>query len=665
MDIIAQFGADNPAPLKQTSVLYAVGAINQSAKARSNITAQQCGFFASNFHNWEKEQQKTLQLGEQLTPFRVKALSEHFREAAAQAGSNRLVKGRKSRTGGKEAFYRFKSQASRMHQLKKALIAPLVLNPSKYHNAHYSASFAAVSHGKVLNGNRKASIVGDKPLVKVQLQRRDWSQQYRLQQIIETPASDAPEQNSGDRFTEKLTARAVKNIFESAAYTAVKHGGFKTFVTLTFDAERRRRVLDGTALTKDGRHYSPVAFRLNMGDSVTEVGGAYTAFEWYKGKARNPKLMNETGEIAGHYCPLFTKPEKVWEVVGAKTTIGAEVSMFINAVKKMRRRGFMAYVTERDAESGRLFVPVPKIKASVLPDKSDFHYLWVAECPSNEDGEPNPHVHLLMDWDMAPELFAAWAERIEKLWGNGFATIERIKKPQAAGTYIIKAVGYAAKGANADQGIIRGNRYNMAACSRAPKWETLGSFEAGNIAGILSELGHKLDQWKKPMLRAVRRYEQAKEQTVKAAGIAKQQCDGAKLAKLTNRIKRLEQQIKETRAATKAAGLHVSASNRFSITFDRNAEIKINQFMKWAAGARGWSMKPIYADGQAEREMAEIRNAARQQYARDFVAFNEKQAYWEAVKNDPLEPIPISAELYETQRAQAWAMYEKAAIYYQ
>lgn len=660
MNMIALFPAPQ-AGLKENALLYAVGAIDHSDKARKNITAQQCGFFVSNFQEWIPNEERVLKNAEHLTPLRVKAIEKHIREAAAQsAGDNRLVKGRKSRTGGKEAFKRYKLQSSRLHALKKSLCDPLVLNPAKYHSQPDSGIFAVVSHGVLLNSNNKKSLVDKRPVVKLQLQTRDWSKQTRLIQIIETPAANAPSENTGDRFTEKLTTRAVKNIFEAGAYVAVKHGGFKTFLTLTFDEERRRRVLDGTDLTEDGHFYSPVIFAQNFAVSVNDIAGAYTAIQWHKGKIKNTTLMNENGEIAGAYSPTFAKPEKLWRVIGAKTTIGAEVSGFINALKKVRKRGFKAYVTERDSESGRLYCLFPKQEACVIPEKSDFHYLWVAECPANEGGEPNPHVHLLMDWDMTPELFLAWSEKIESLWGNGFAKLQRVRKPEAAGTYIIKAVGYAAKGGKENQGIIRGNRYNMAACTRAPRWETLTSFEAGNMAGIICELGHKLDRWKKPILRSIQRAEKQKEQTIKAAGIAKVQNDVATLAKLKNRITRLENQIKQARSETKAAGMHVSAKNRFCITFDKKAEIRINQFLKWAAGARGWSMAPLYNDV----DLSDIKEAAQLQYQNQYHEFIEKRTYWEVVKHDPFDPVTISREEFESQTANFWAIYEQANVFY-
>ncbi|SEG21687.1 hypothetical protein [Vibrio hangzhouensis] len=658
-ELIAKFaGCESPAQEKAT--LYALGALRQSSQARNQFTASTCGFFGSNFLEWESEQAEKLKLAEQLTPYRVKTISEHLREAAAQAGNNSLVKGRKSRTEGKKQFYAASRFRNRMKSLEKSLSVPLVFNPEKYHRAPYSATFADVAKGEVRNSNNKRSLADKKPLVKVQLQRRDWSQQTRVQQIVETPAGNAPDQNSGDRFTEKLTSRAVKNIFESGAYVAIKHGGFKTFLTLTFDSARRRRVLDGTDFTSEGLPYSPVEFKQNFADPVKDIAGPYTAFEWYKGKARKPKLMNQNGDIAGDYCPTFARPEKLWQVIGAKTTIGAEVSKLVNALKKLRRRGFKANITERDSQSGRLYCPIPRIEASVLADPSDFHYLWVAECPANDDGEPNPHVHLLMDWDMAPELFIPWAERIEKLWGNGFAKLERIRQPKAAGTYIIKAVGYAAKGSNADQGIIRGNRYNMAACSRAPSWETLASFEAGNMAGIISELGYKLDQWKKPIKRCIKRHQKRLENSIAGMAVAKNKGDITTKNKLQRKIKWLESEIKQASNSLKNQRMHVSANNRFSITFDDNANLRVDQFLRWAAGARGWSMRPLYA----EDDLADIRLQAQELYQDDYQTFLERQAYWSALLNDDNAKNCVHPHYIEQQQSLAWDLWERAATFY-
>jgi len=86
-----------------------------------------------------------------------------------------------------------------------------------------------------------------------------------------------------------------------------------------------------------------------------------------------------------------------------------------------------------------------------------FVYVWVAENPRNE----NPHVHLLTNLRVPRAQFDAVAAWIEALWGHGWVKIERIKKPEGAGHYILKAVGYSAKGTDGGQGTVRGNRYGI------------------------------------------------------------------------------------------------------------------------------------------------------------------------------------------------------------
>ncbi|NLS13352.1 hypothetical protein HGP28_10655 [Vibrio sp. SM6] len=655
-DTIAQF-APQTEPLRQNQILYALGGLKDSTKARQNITAQTCGFFASNFDQWNDEQQKRFYEAEQLTPFRVKAISEHLREAAAVAESNRLVKGRKSRTdffsqqkAAKAGFDAFPRLKGRLQTLDKKARAEY--DARSHHNADNFGSDGAA----VRSHSNKQSLIADKPLVKLQLQAREWSGQYRLQQTVETPCGNAPEANGGERFTEKLTSRAVKNIFEAGAYVATCHGGFQTFLTLTLDGAARERVLSGMEYTDDGAPFSPVSFKQNFAVSVGDVAGPYTALEWYRGKIKRKTAMNECGEIAGPYSPIFAKPEKLWEVVGAKTTIGAEVSRFINALKKFRKRGGVLTATERCPESGRLFSPVPAVKASLLPEKRDFHYIWVAESPANDQGEPNLHVHLLMDWSVPQALFASWAARIEELWGNGYANLKRIKKSDAASSYIIKAVGYAAKGGNADQGLIRGNRYNIAQCSRAPKWEVLESFEAGNMAGILSELGHKLAMWRKPIERRIKRLESAKQSTIVSMAINKKAVSGEKRAEqLRARLEKIKAALTAAREERQSKGVFVSANNRFSMTFERGSEDKVSDFLCWAAGARGWSMRPLSGDDY----IRDIRAAALAQYHQTKTRFDDNQALWQSVLNDPLIPIEITHEQAELERAYSWHLYEE------
>ncbi|WP_430520193.1 hypothetical protein, partial [Aliivibrio sp.] len=511
--------------------------------------------------------------------------------------------------------------------------------------------------------------------VSFQIQHREWSGQYRGQLVTQTPSSSAPAANVGERFTKKLSKRSVSKIFESAAYTATCHGGFTTFLTATFDKTQRRGIFGGmdTGCEENdiGAHH-PIGYKRNMvtyrsspsvlrtESPVCNVAGPYTDIE-LDGHRR---VMNLDREIVGDYCLLSQKPEKPFTMTKTlETTIGKEVSRLLDGMKKMYHRGWLAdHTIQTDEESGAKYCdlnvePVPGHKKNVTIDDvemqapADFHYIWVAECPANEEGEPNPHVHILLKWTVEPHLFSAWAKRCEKIWGHGFAKLERIREPKAAGTYIIKAVGYAAKGENADQGLIKGNRYNIAKCSRAPAWECIASFEAGNITAIIKELGYKLEQWKKPHKRKLNRLIKEKTQTIKAAGIAKDQNKPADaLNKLQSRIIRLEKQAQKVQKDMKSKGVHASSENRFSISFDGDdAETKVDRFLSWAAGARGWSMD--CRDG----DLSEIKNNADVAYKTQYQQHLERRSYWASVFNDDA-PMPevdsLEIDYYQSLRSE-------------
>lgn len=87
----------------------------------------------------------------------------------------------------------------------------------------------------------------------------------------------------------------------------------------------------------------------------------------------------------------------------------------------------------------------------------EFAFEWVAENPADE----NPHVHLLTNHQVIRSRFDEFAGWVESLWSHGWVKIERIRKPERAGGYILKAVRYAVKGEKGDQGTVRGNRYGI------------------------------------------------------------------------------------------------------------------------------------------------------------------------------------------------------------
>ncbi len=557
-------------PLTSSDLFYVAGCVQPHDKTENHLAAYNSGFLGFDFHGprpsrLNPEQLWVLNRVNRENHFFSEKQKEHaaslpnysanhLREAAARSDeNNRLVQGRKSPTSLKAALL-----SRRIAKLRHAKRGLKVLDCSEaYYNHDLLYSFADDGHeARILPLKGKSKVV--EPVVSpssIKLMKREWSGGVKIQHYTQTPSSSAPDAQEGDRFTESLTKRAVSKIFESGAYVATCCGGFTTFLTLTFTAEQRYKIfggmVDGDAAPyctlpelplpasktrgprsmlrgrpqlkcTDGAN-TPIHIKRNIAKSIDHIAGPYCYIDMC---AEDPavtvdilddgsvKVMNENGDIGGPYPPTFSKPEKEFTLTKtAETTIGKEVSRFLDSAKKMYHRGWKAsHTVEIDSESGTEYCKLEEksIGGYCKPSEfgptqepADFHYIWVAECPSNKNGEPNPHVHILLNWSVPKPLFSAWSKRIEKIWGNGFANLQRIKQPKAASSYLIKAVGYAAKGENADQGLVKGNRYNIAQCSRAPAWVCLASFEAGNMAAIIKECGYKLEQWKKPLNRSV------------------------------------------------------------------------------------------------------------------------------------------------------------------
>lgn len=609
--------------------------------------------------------------------------TEHDREAAARiAEEYRLDIGRKSPT--EKHRHRIERNRQTLQLLDRVINPSEVLqSPEAYFNQDSLYISTERNTPAVLHDKGRANRCEPKIIpTSVQLQQRECFDQYRIQHITQTPTSKAPAANSGDRYTDKLTKRAVTKIFESAAYSAVRNDGFTTFLTLTFTREQRLAIFGGMADESElgelgARH--PIRYRRNMvtyrsnskekrvASPVTDIAGPYSTVP-FKNRLRT-KLMNQNGEIAGDFCRLEDKPAKEFTVEKTiETTIGKEVSRLLDAMKKMYQRGWVAdHTIQIDEDSGQPYcdLKVEKVPphlgkpSDIGPTNKplDFHYIWVAECPANDDGEPNPHVHMLLKWNVEPRFFRAWAKRLEKIWGHGFSNIERIRKPKAAGSYIIKAVGYAAKGGDSEQGLIKGNRYNISASTRAPKWECLASFEAGNMTAIIKELGHKLDQWKKPLKRKATKLAAAKAQTIKAKSIAVQQGKPKELTdKMQSRIIRLEKQVEKVNKELRERGVFASSDNRFSVTFEGDdSKTKVDEFLFWAAGARGWSMEC------RDLNLNDIKQEADNLYSNDFIRHQERLAYWKSVFEDspPIREVEEGEKSYwmEAQLEYATELY--------
>ncbi|NGZ66301.1 hypothetical protein G6Z92_04775 [Vibrio aestuarianus subsp. cardii] len=551
--------------LSPQDVGFIVGAKQNIEITNKRLAAIESGFFSAPNSDWMKSEEQKLKAAEQIHHVRTKTSSKLGREAQGEAlkrlGSSKGAKVRHRKNSITERF----ATRNRRRRVSHGTISEMGVN----HDDDYQAP-RKMQSGWVFNPDLSARRLEYVPSnqTRAYLMRREWSNQIKMQLVYHPAPQDAPPTNNGDRYTEKLTSRAVRKIFESGAYVAAAQGGFTTFLTLTFTPEQRDKIFSG------------------------------------------------------------------------EVTLGSEVSRFLDGAKKMYRRGFTAEIRgEKDNNLQRNITLCNEVR-EVEGRNDGFHYIWVAECPANENGEPNPHVHILLNWQVEKEIFHSWAQRIEKIWGNGFATLEKIKHPKAAGSYLIKAVGYAAKGDNATQGLIRGNRYNIARCSRAPSWDVLAAFDVDNMASIIRECGYKLERWRKPLEKEINRKKFKKDELIKVFAIENKKGEKKKIFKLKSLIKRLETEITEHKEILKSRGAFARSDNIFSITFEgEQAAEKMDNFLHWAAGARRWSMK---CD---EINMDDIQQNAVLQYSSEYQQFLERRADWQSQLNQMLPPLPNDEEV--------------------
>ncbi|WP_281222102.1 rolling circle replication-associated protein [Photobacterium sanguinicancri] len=475
------------------------------------------------------------------------------------------------------------------------------------------------------------------------LMHREWSNEWRIRIQAQGRPSEAPPAQGGDRFTDKLTDNAVRKVFESGAYVQVLRGGYSTFCTLTFSDEQREKVLTSKPQsknrTKPGKAGSIVVMSPHGSDQYRV--SAFGAFSWLDD-------MGQEGELAAinmtNAKPLGETPEgqTLFEVLNPSvradgpwtkirdycpdSTIGAEVSRFVDLSQKMYQRGWIpdfmpqrvkrgqSRVKEAGEKCGRViadgpFTPIRRgdskdkikqnprwkinrndeLKKTAVP----LDYCWVAEMPANEDGEPNPHVHLIMRWKVPKTHFHAWAGRLERLWGNGFAKLEKIKHAKAGAGYLVKAVGYAAKGRDGNQGLIRGNRYGISAIARAKGWKNVANFLSDNMAAIIAECEEKLARKKAHYIetekRASYKLKEAKRlhQITKHSKKLTPEAKKAKIDKFTARMLELDEEIDQARVSKRCSG--VIATGHYQITFSGDkANENFDRFMGWAFNNRGW-----------------------------------------------------------------------------
>ncbi|MEW8050795.1 MAG: hypothetical protein AB2809_10490 [Candidatus Thiodiazotropha sp.] len=259
-----------------------------------------------------------------------------------------------------------------------------------------------------------------------------------------------PPEQWGDRWTDKLSDRGKKAIENSAKYQHRIGQGYRTFLTLTMSPEWRAQIEKWDQM-KRGQD----------DDNRKTIGNLATEFiNTLQQRHRNGRTFQ------GHYR---------------------------RAGKQQRGGGYYAKGThfkgriETATDSDR-WTPIKWRQGFTLGGSGKpFQFVWVIENPENEQGERNPHIHLLMNWNVKLDQFHAWAMWIEKTWGKGFAKLERIKKPAAAANYMAKAANYLTKGTEGAQGPVRGNRYSVGKDARAPRARTVGVYWSDMIRDVIGE----------------------------------------------------------------------------------------------------------------------------------------------------------------------------------
>lgn len=184
-------------------------------------------------------------------------------------------------------------------------------------------------------------------------------------------------------------------------------------------------------------------------------------------------------------------------------SIQKQVSRLFDSLQKMYGRGFVPGDFEiKDRKTGKR-ERRPNTEGIKVPGHSDaLDYLWVIENPTNDQGERNPHIHVLLRWRVPRTQFRAWAERIENLWGQGFAKLEKLRAAEAAGHYMAKAAGYLTKGRGEnDQGPVRGNRYGVSKSARAPGWVSQHTWAWGIMGNLIRDAREALHRKRAPLVR--------------------------------------------------------------------------------------------------------------------------------------------------------------------
>lgn len=365
------------------------------------------------------------------------------------------------------------------------------------------------------------------------LSYRQWDDTWRLRPQVDPSKIQTPMAEAGPRVTEAMTHNGRKAIDESARYLASIGKGYRTMLTLTADNAARQRI----AVQLIEGDYSDLKSR-----ETVEVTGRYCPLAWHQNE-----ILPNMPEAEGLHS---LKPV---------TTLQKEASRFFDAAQKIYGRG-MDYTEGRDYKledgtawtinsvgtdgkplkcrleghptgavamcevhvfendkgkkvferKGNASIPRP-VRDAAVPGApftliklklEAMRYCWAAENPKNDKGQDNPHIHVNIDWEVPLGAFRDWAARLEGVWGQGFANLQRLRDPAAAGAYLLKAAGYLAKGTDGNQGWIVGNRYFVSSTARAPKFQGVAVLPYGQLPLLMEHAAEHQREALAPLRRA-------------------------------------------------------------------------------------------------------------------------------------------------------------------
>ncbi len=489
----------------------------------------------------------------------------------------------------------------------------------------------------------------ESPGTKTVVERREWADEIRVR--TQTDAINKVQAPEGPRESTELSMRGARAIADSCAYLAMERGGYSTFATMTLRPEARAALsisasapyclMSDRVNRRAGRKpnpRTPVALHCRLSDRDKP--------QWHGGREARP-----TSPV-GRYCKLEDKPEG-WGNVPVKqpskkndkelrVSIQKELSRCMDNWQKIYQRG--GYGESLD-------------------------YCWVVEIPKNDKGEDNPHVHILMRWRVPYVQFEGWANRLEKVWGMGFATLEKLKDPEAAGAYMAKAAGYITKGNGDDsQGSVRGNRYGISESARAPGWEKLSESQLHVMGQLIREVYDHVTDKHGADYGERKRLNHAREVELKAGKAWAEKNPGQPLPEnMKKRRAKIGERLQKVRKKIKSIPVRAS---KYQLVL--KGKLAAFQFFNWAKSDTGFSAvdwlpeKPegmAWEEGRAPEhaDKADIHALRRSQVKRSPAEWREirmeKQRQRNAADHDVNVSLIEKAQQFVESAIDGWREY--------